>query len=69
VCSRCGKRHNLTLRDRVLNCKCGLSINRDHNAAINIKTVGASTRYLSGRKTRISLRSRVDGRSPLSNFV
>ncbi len=50
VCSGCGKPHALTLRDRVLFCSCGLVIEalrrrsvRDHNAAINIKTVGTST--------------------------
>ncbi|MBZ0286496.1 MAG: transposase, partial [Anaerolineae bacterium] len=63
VCSGCGQRHNLTLRDRVLNCACGLVIDRDHNAAINIKTAGASAVYRSGTKTRVRLRSRVEGRS------
>lgn len=59
-----GQRHSLTLRDRVLNCDCGLVIDRDHNAAINIQTVGASTVYQSGNKTKVRLRSRIDGRSP-----
>jgi transposase len=41
------------LRDRWLQCVCGLSLSRDHNAALNIlaigqtKTVGASTDYRS----------------------
>jgi putative transposase len=47
TCSGCGRKHNLTLRDRVLSCDCGLVIDRDHNAAINIKVVGASTTYRS----------------------
>jgi len=64
VCSNCGKRHYLTLRDRVLNCDCGFVVDRDHNAAINILRVGTSTPYLSERKTRVRLRSRVEGRSP-----
>lgn len=64
LCSSCGKRHNLTLKDRTLDCSCGLVIGRDHNAAINIKTVGASTDYLSGSKSKLTLRRRVDGRSP-----
>ncbi|MBZ0277962.1 MAG: transposase, partial [Anaerolineae bacterium] len=42
TCSGCGQRHDLTLRDRTLHCECGLVIDRDHNAAINIKTAGAS---------------------------
>ncbi len=64
VCSNCGQPHHLTLRDRVLNCDCGLTIGRDHNAAINIKRAGASARYQSGSQTRVRLRSRADGRSP-----
>lgn len=64
VCSACGQRHDLTLRDRVLHCDCGLVIDRDHNAALNILRVGASTPYQSERKTRVRLRTRVDGRSP-----
>ncbi|MBZ0275693.1 MAG: transposase [Anaerolineae bacterium] len=42
TCSGCGQKHDLTLRDRTLHCECGLVIDRDHNAAINIKTAGAS---------------------------
>jgi putative transposase len=63
TCSGCGQKHNLTLRDRVLNCDCGLTIDRDHNAAINIKTAGASAVYRSGGKTKPRLRSRAEGRS------
>jgi putative transposase len=63
ICSNCGQKHHLTLRDRVLNCDCGLTIDRDHNAAINIKTAGASADYQSERKSPVRLRSRVDGRS------
>jgi putative transposase len=36
MCSDCGQLHDLTLADRVLNCDCGLRINRDLNAAINL---------------------------------
>ncbi|MEO8393401.1 MAG: transposase [Chloroflexota bacterium] len=64
VCSNCGKRHHLTLRDRVLNCDCGFVVDRDHNAAINILRVGTSTPYLSEGKTQVRLRTRADGRSP-----
>ncbi len=46
TCSACGKRHQMGLRDRSLNCGCGLVIDRDHNAARNIKRVGASTHDL-----------------------
>ena len=64
TCSGCGQRHHLTLRDRVLSCSCGLVIDRDHNAAINIKTAGTSAVFQSVRKPKISLRQRVDGSSP-----
>lgn len=64
VCSGCGQKHNLTLRDRVLNCDCGLVIDRDHNAAINILCAGTSAPYRSDSKTQVRLRGRVDGRSP-----
>lgn len=64
VCSECGKRQTLTLRDRVLNCECGFVIDRDHNAAKNILRVGASTPYRSDDKPKTHLRSRVEGRRP-----
>jgi putative transposase len=36
-CSRCGTRfEGLTLQDRWVECGCGLTLDRDHNAAINI---------------------------------
>jgi putative transposase len=63
-CSRCGHLQKMELRERIFSCdSCGLILDRDHNAAINIKTVGTSTVYKSERKTRVRLRSRVDGRS------
>ena len=42
TCSNCGwKNNNLTLSDRVFKCdNCGAQIDRDLNAAINIKAVG-----------------------------
>jgi putative transposase len=64
ICSACGQVHSLTLRDRTLHCDCGLVIDRDHNAAINIKRAGASAHYKSASKTQVRLRGRVDGRSP-----
>jgi putative transposase len=64
VCSGCGQKHHLTLRDRVLNCACGLTIDRDHNAALNIKTAGASAVYRSDSQPKVRLRRRAEGRSP-----
>lgn len=44
TCSHCGARfENLTLADRWVTCNCGLSCDRDHNAAKNIHKVGTST--------------------------
>jgi len=40
TCSNCGNSRILTLADRTYNCECGLSIDRDLNAAINIKKSG-----------------------------
>ncbi|MDN3505438.1 MAG: transposase [Rhabdochlamydiaceae bacterium] len=36
-CHNCGQRHELSLKERVLDCSCGNKIDRDVNAAINIK--------------------------------
>ena len=40
MCSNCGCIKELTLQDRVYKCECGLTIDRDLNAAINIKNEG-----------------------------
>jgi len=41
MCSRCGQLVEKDLSDRVHNCPfCGLSLDRDHNAAINILRLG-----------------------------
>ncbi|MFQ6120987.1 MAG: RNA-guided endonuclease InsQ/TnpB family protein, partial [Methanosarcinales archaeon] len=42
TCCACGKKHNMTLYDRVMQCDCGNVIDRDRNSAINIMI-----RYLS----------------------
>jgi transposase len=44
TCSGCGTIHEITLRDRVLSCGCGLKMNRDLNAAINIAYTCVFTR-------------------------
>ena len=41
TCSACGTvKENLELRERIYRCECGLVMDRDHNAAINIKRWG-----------------------------
>lgn len=40
-CSSCGIRMPKSLADRVHKCTCGLEVDRDWNAAINIKNLGA----------------------------
>lgn len=64
TCSRCGwKKEDLTLLDRVFECKnCGTQIDRDLNAAINIQRVGVdilSNRTQSGEVTSRSEASRI----------
>ncbi|MCI0709061.1 MAG: transposase [Chloroflexi bacterium] len=65
-CSACKfVNQQITLRDREWCCpECKTHHQRDHNAAKNIKTAGASAVYQSERKTRVRLRSHVDGSSP-----
>jgi putative transposase len=45
TCSSCGWKNNeLTLKDRVFTCPvCGLELDRDHNAAINIKALAVNS--------------------------
>lgn len=40
TCSGCGQIHKMPLEKRVMNCECGLVLDRDLNAAINIKRAG-----------------------------
>lgn len=40
TCSGCGQIHSMPLSKRTMNCDCGLSLDRDWNAAINIKQAG-----------------------------
>jgi putative transposase len=64
TCSNCGARQKLELKERTFACgHCGLTLDRDHNAAINIRA-GASAHTARG-DIRLSLDSiAVDGRSP-----
>lgn len=44
TCSKCGKvKEKLSLKDRIYHCEaCGFTLDRDHNAALNIKRLGTS---------------------------
>jgi putative transposase len=42
LCSGCGARVEKTLKDRQHNCACGVSLDRDHNAALNVLSLGMS---------------------------
>ena len=55
TCSSCGNiKKDLTLKDREYICSsCGLAIDRDYNASLNISREGL--RILSGRDDRASL--------------
>ena len=43
VCCKCGQLHKMKLSDRTLICDCGNAIDRDINAAINIKNRGKAS--------------------------
>jgi putative transposase len=44
TCSRCGYRQKMSLSNRMFQCPCcNLSLDRDHNAAINIHSLGLQT--------------------------
>ena len=40
ICSSCGKQHKISLGTRIYRCECGMIMDRDKNAAINIKNEG-----------------------------
>lgn len=48
MCSNCGKRNKLPLRQRMYHCECGLRIHRDDNAAINLRAVGTTAQKACG---------------------
>ena len=55
TCSRCGTRFDsLSLADRWVECGCGLGMDRDHNAALNILHRAGHARW--GESTAVGLR-------------
>ncbi len=53
TCSRCGQLVEKTLADRVHRCSCGLVLDRDQNAAINILARGLKSLGLAPRSLRL----------------
>jgi len=43
TCSDCGQVHYIPLPKRTMNCDCGLNIDRDLNAAINLKNLAVGS--------------------------
>ncbi len=61
TCSECGHIQDMPLRERVFHCEeCGISIDRDHNAARNIVWAGSSVQGLEivSRSTGLYLKER-----------
>ena len=64
-CSSCEHIQNLALSDRIFNCgECGLVLDRDHNASINIREAGRCLILQEFGKTSNLASTDVDGRSP-----
>lgn len=68
-CSNCGwKKLDLTLKDRVFNCdSCGLTIDRDFNASLNIKALGIDSALRSQSERKTSLLADCDEASKITN--
>jgi len=54
TCSQCGRVQKKTLAERIYTCECGLEINRDLNAAINILRLGQSQQAQACKETFVS---------------
>jgi putative transposase len=54
-CSGCGAEVRKILADRQHNCACGLSLDRDHNAALNVLGLGMSLAGASLQNTRLTV--------------
>jgi len=59
TCSGCGKIKEMTLADRTYHCEaCGLNMDRDHNAALNILRLGMSLAASKGASEASAFRPR-----------
>ena len=50
LCSSCGNKQKLSLSDRVYKCSCGLILDRDYNASLNILNEGKRLLNISGSR-------------------
>lgn len=62
TCSGCGQVHDMPLKKREMHCGCGLVLDRDHNAAINILS------FCTGGKPGINARGLGTNRKAEGNF-
>ena len=58
TCSGCGQRHEMPLSVRTMRCDCGLVLDRDWNAAINIAVAARSAETQNGRGAGTPVRTR-----------
>ena len=68
-CSSCGWiKKDLTLKDRTFNCEnCNLTIDRDYNAALNIKSAGVDSDY--NQTPRENKTSNSNSQRSVDNFI
>lgn len=54
MCSGCGSIHDMPLSKRVMQCDCGVTLDRDENAARNIKAEGIRSLHADGDTYRLT---------------
>lgn len=67
ICSGCGVKHHMPTSKRQMECDCGVNIDRDKNAAINIKNEGINL-FNKGRGNAVST-CRAGKTSPARNLA
>ena len=64
TCSACGLVAKKTLSERIHDCSCGLKLDRDHNAALNILGLGLQAALAKAQRSRVLL-----GRGVVTLFI
>ena len=54
MCCQCGQRHEMPLSKRMIDCPCGNKMDRDLNAAINIRNYAVSTTVCGGDRAGLT---------------